>query len=174
MSLPPPLRPEGPYHVCFVCLGNICRSPVAEVVARAQIDKAGLAARVTVDSAGTGDWHVGHRMNSGSRAVLASGGYDGDAHLARQFDRSWDPDLVLAMDKSNLKNLRALYRADPGGQRDGSRVRLFGEVAGLGDAEVPDPYGGGPGDFAEVLRMVESAMPSLVSQLAAVATQPRE
>lgn len=167
-QLPPPIDPDRPYHVCFVCLGNICRSPVAEVVARAQVGKAGLADRVTVDSAGTGDWHIGERMNPGSRAVLDGAGYDGEAHRARQFDPSWAPDLVLAMDKSNLATLKSIYRTD---HRSQSRVRLFGEVTGLGDVEVPDPYGGAPGDFAEVLSLVESAMPALVTRLAEVTSR---
>jgi protein-tyrosine phosphatase len=163
MSLPPPQDPDRPYHVCFVCLGNICRSPVAEVVARDFVARAGLAEKVVVDSAGTGDWHVGDRMNSGSRAVLEAGGYDGEGHRARQFDPPWRPDLVLAMDKSNLKNLQSMYRTDHGYS---PRIRLFGEVAGLGDVEVPDPYGGTPEDFAHVLDLIESAMPPLVAQLA--------
>lgn len=165
MSLPQPRDPDRPYHVCFVCLGNICRSPIAEVVARAQLERAGLEGKVVVDSAGTGDWHLGDRMNSGSRAVLASNGYDGEGHRARQFDPSWHPDLVLAMDKGNLKTLKSIYRTDDG---DSSRVRLFGEVTGIGDTEVPDPYGGPPEDFARVLEMVEQAMPSLIAQLSEV------
>ena len=168
-ELPPPIDPDRPYHVCFVCLGNICRSPVAEVVARAQLTEAGLEDAVVVDSAGTGDWHIGDRMNSGSRAVLASGGYDGEAHRARQFDPSWRPDLILAMDKSNLKTLKSMYRTDNGCS---SRIRLFGEVTGLGDVEVPDPYGGTPADFARVLAMLESAMPTLIAQLAKVTATP--
>ena len=176
-TLPPPRDLNRPYHVCFVCLGNICRSPAAEVVARtllakAGLTKAGLDQAVVVDSAGTGDWHVGEGMNSGSRAALASRGYDGDGHRARQFDPSWRPDLILAMDKSNFKNLKSLYRtpraisAQP--IDDAARVRLFGDVTSLNGAEVPDPYGGTPEDFDHVIDMLESAMPSLINQLAAV------
>jgi low molecular weight protein-tyrosine phosphatase len=199
MSLPPPRHPEGPYRVCFVCLGNICRSPVAEVVARAQLAEAGLDGTVIVDSAGTGDWHIGDQMDSGARAELARGGYDGEAHRARQYERSWlaNRDLVLAMDHSNLKNLKSLARTDhPGSTSEGSgevvppaqhdaspstgsrgvvspaqhgdsdRIRLFGDVTGLDGADVPDPYGGGPDEFARVLALLESAMPALVTQLA--------
>src|SRR5215469_7061664 len=98
--LPPPRDASGPYRVCFVCLGNICRSPMAEVVARAQLAEAGLAGRVVVDSAGTGDWHVGARMHQGASGQLAKRGFDGSAHRARQFHGSWlaERDLVLAMD----------------------------------------------------------------------------
>lgn len=168
--LPPPRDPEGPYRVCFVCLGNICRSPLAEVVARAQLAQADLDGKVVVDSAGTGDWHIGRPMHSGSRAQLASRGYDGDAHRARQYQASWlaDRDLILAMDNSNFNDLKSLARTD---HDDSSRVLLFGDVAGLGGADVPDPYGGTSDDFARVLDLLESAMPKLITQLAAV-TQP--
>src|SRR5580704_13041019 len=126
--LPPPRDPSGPYRICCVCLGNICRSPMADAVLRAQIEKAGLADRVIVDSAGTGDWHLGERMHRQASGQLKRNGYDGETHRARQFDRSWlaERDLILAMDASNLRDLRAL--AD--GDRD-HRIRLFGEVGAL-------------------------------------------
>jgi protein-tyrosine phosphatase len=164
--LPSPRAPGAPYRVCCVCLGNICRSPMAEAVLREQLATAGLDRRVVVDSAGTGDWHVGGPMHGPARAQLGRGGYDGAAHRARQFDRSWltDRDLVLAMDAANLSDLRALV--PPGG--DISRIRLFGEVAGLDGAEVPDPYYGTDEDFARVLAMLEAGMSRLVVQLAEV------
>ncbi len=149
-----------------VCLGNICRSPMAEVVLRAQLADAGLQDRVIVDSAGTGDWHLGQTMNPPARRQLERQGYDGAAHRARQFDASWlaQRDLILAMDGSNLANLRALAQQD--GQPDAlPRIRLFGEVAGLDGADVPDPWGGTPADFAEVLTMLETGMARIVSQL---------
>lgn len=160
--LPPPRDAARPYRVCFVCLGNICRSPMAEAVLRARVAAAGLGGRVAVDSAGTGDWHLGQRMNLGARTQLAKRGYDGDGHRARQFDASWlaGRDLILAMDASNLASLRRLARDDP--ER---RIRLFGEVAGLRGSDVPDPYGGDAGEFARVLDLLESGMTRLVSQL---------
>ena len=165
IPLPPPRNAGGPYRICCVCLGNICRSPMAEVVLREQLAAAGLTDRVVVDSAGTGDWHIGDRMHSGARAQLARSGYDGKAHRARQFDSAWLPerDLILAMDASNLRDLRA---AAPAAEAD--RIRLFGEVAGLGGRDVPDPYGGSPDDFAEVLALLESGMRRLVAQLKAM------
>ena len=164
--LPPPRDPSGPYRVCCVCLGNICRSPMAEVVLRAQLAAAGLRDRVIVDSAGTGDWHVGDPMNPPARRQLERRGYDGAAHRARQFDASWlaERDLILAMDHSNLANLRAL--AEEEGKPDAiPRIRLFGEVAGLDGADVPDPWGGSTADFARVLTMLETGMARIVSQL---------
>jgi protein-tyrosine phosphatase len=142
---------------------------MAEVVLRAALAAAGLDGRVATDSAGTGDWHVGQPMNQRAGTQLARRGYDGSAHRARQFSNSWLPerDLVLAMDARNLASLRALA-ADG----DLPRIRLFGEVAGLGAADVPDPYGGDPAEFACVLDMLESAMPYLVRQLSATLDNP--
>jgi protein-tyrosine phosphatase len=136
---------------------------MAEVVLREQVSKAGLADRVIVDSAGTGDWHIGDRMYGKARARLASSGYDGEAHRARQFDPSWLPerDLILAMDAANLRDLRALAAPE-----DQDRIRLFGEIAGLGGQDVPDPYGGSAADFARVLTLLETGMSRLVAQLA--------
>jgi protein-tyrosine phosphatase len=164
MPLPPPRDPDGPYRVCLVCLGNICRSPMAEVVLRAHLLAAGLAHRITVDSAGTGEWHVGQQMNSRARAQLARRGYDGEAHRARQFSTGWFPerDLVLAMDSSNYKDLATIAKTTPSAP---SRLALFGDVTGLGGADIPDPYGGNPVEFARVLDLLESAMPVLVAEL---------
>src|SRR5215469_16856181 len=110
IPLPPPRDPYGPYRVCCVCLGNICRSPMAEVVLRARLAEAGLAGKVVVDSAGTGDWHVGDPMYRGARTQLERRGYDGSAHRARQIRPSWlaERDLILAMDAANLASLRRL------------------------------------------------------------------
>ena len=88
-ALPAPRRPSGPYRVCLVCLGNICRSPMAEVMLRAELDRAGLAGLVEVDSAGTGDWHLGEPMAGQAGEELARRGYDGSAHRARRIQRSW-------------------------------------------------------------------------------------
>jgi protein-tyrosine phosphatase len=148
---------------------------MAEVVLRAQLGQAGLAGRVVVDSAGTGDWHVGERMHPPARKQLRHSGYDGSAHRARQFDASWfaGRDLILAMDHGNLATLRALARRARVGYADASRrIRLFGEVAGLDDADVPDPYGGSDAEFALVLAMLEAGMANLAGRLRAVAGAP--
>lgn len=143
---------------------------MAEVVLRAQLAAAGLQDRVIVDSAGTGDWHVGQTMNPPARRQLERQGYDGSAHRARQFDASWlaERDLILAMDGSNLANLRALAQQDDTVPDTTRRIRLFGEVGGLDGADVPDPWGGSPADFARVLTMLETGMARIVSQLRAV------
>src|ERR1700683_498106 len=153
--LPPPRDPALPYRVCLVCLGNICRSPMAETVLRDGLARAGLGGAVEVDSAGTGDWHVGGPMNPSARAALARRGYDGSAHRARQHELSGlaRHDLLLAMDASNLASLRRLA-----GAADGARIRLFAEVAG-GDGDIPDPYGGSAADFEHVLDLLAAATP---------------
>src|SRR5689334_23504555 len=87
-ELPSPREPGAPYRVCLVCLGNICRSPMAETVLRAELTAAGLDGAVVVDSAGTGDWHVGDTMDPDARKALAGRGLDGSAHRARPFEPS--------------------------------------------------------------------------------------
>ena len=162
--LPAPREPGAPYRVCLVCLGNICRSPMAETVLRAALAEAGLDGAVSLDSAGTGDWHAGEPMYPPARAALARRGYDGSAHRARQIEPSWlaGRDLVLAMDTSNLAALRRM--AGPAGH---DRIRLFGEVGGLGTgAEIPDPYGGDNADFDHVLDLLGAAAPVVAARLA--------
>lgn len=136
---------------------------MAEVVLRERLAAAGLDGRVVVDSAGTGDWHVGDPMHRGSRTQLAARGYDGSAHRARQFRAAWlaERDLILAMDASNLATLRALA----GGADTEHRIRLFSEAAGMGNADIPDPYGSNGEEFARVLDMLESGMANLVDQV---------
>lgn len=166
-ELPPP-RTSGHYAIALVCLGNICRSPMADVVLTRRVDEAGLAGRVTVRSCGTGDWHVGGPMDPRAAATLAAADYDPSAHRARQLDPSWleDNDLVLAMDRQNLTDVRSIGAA-PG---DGSRLRMFRDFDPIGTGgDVPDPYYGGDGGFEEVLEMVERTAAAL---LAALQRQP--
>jgi protein-tyrosine phosphatase len=163
-ELPPPREPGAPYRVCLVCLGNICRSPMAETVLRAELAAAGLDGAVIVDSAGTGDWHVGDTMDPGARAALASRDHDGSAHRARQFEPSWlsRRDLILAMDARNLADLRRMAQG-----KDADRIRLFSEVGRLsGTRDIPDPWGGGPDEFGQVLDLLGAAAPVIVARLA--------
>ena len=168
-ELPSPREPGAPYRVCLVCLGNICRSPMAETVLRAELAAAGLDGAVVVDSAGTGDWHVGDAMDPGAQAALARRGFDGSDHRARQFQPSWlaRRDLILAMDARNLADLRRMAR-HPSSQGD-DRIRLFGEVGGLteaGGGDIPDPWGGGADEFGHVLDLLSAAAPLIAGQLA--------
>lgn len=144
-------------HVVFVCTGNICRSPIAEKVFVHELERAGLADGVRVTSAGVGGWHVGSPADHRAAALLRAHGYP-HSHVARQVDaEQLGADLVVALDGSHRRELRAMV-AEP------DRVRLlrsFDPEAPPG-ADVPDPYYGGADGFAEVLTMVEAAMPGLL------------
>jgi protein-tyrosine phosphatase len=154
-----------PYRICFVCLGNICRSPMSAVVMTSMVHDAGLSDRIAVSSAGTGDWHVGGPADERARAALLAAGYDGNDHRARQITASWFDglDLVLAHDASNLKALR---KVAPTGHQ--SKVRLLREFdpEAAEDLDVPDPYYGEPGDFEQVLAMVERSCRVLLEEVA--------
>src|SRR5260370_1636474 len=116
--LPPPAKKDSLriYKLCVVCLGNICRSPMAEALITAELDAAGLAGRVSVESAGTGDWHLGERMDRRARAELARRGYDGSPHRATQISPAWLErfHLLLAIDASNLRDLQRMAAGRPG------------------------------------------------------------
>lgn len=165
--------PAGPtYRLCFVCSGNICRSPIAAVVMQRLVDDEGLTGVVHVDSAGTGDWHVGELADSRAVEVLQRAGYDGSRHRARVFESGWldDRDLVLALDGGHLRELRALARTDQ--QREKVRLlRSFDEEAPDG-AEVADPYFGDDRDFAEVLDQVERSCRGLLDAVARTLPDP--
>ena len=167
-TIPEPRDPQQPYRICMVCLGNICRSPMAEVVLRDELRNAGLAGKVTVSSAGTGDWHVGEPMDARARAELTSRGYDGTGHQARQIEQSWldDYDLLLAMDRRNLANLQRMAAGHPELAGRIQLMRSFDRDSAPG-AEVPDPYDGRPGEFAEVFELVQAAATGLAARLAA-------
>ena len=172
MSLPEPRRTDSPYRICVVCLGNICRSPMAAKVLAAHLDRAGLGDLVEVDSAGTGDWHVGGDMDPRATATLRVHGYP-TGHTARQFapaDLS-RLDLLLAMDLDNLDDLRR--NIDRHGAEHGfapDRLRLFRSFAPDAgpNPEVPDPYYGGDDGFTTVLDMVETAAKGLTGELTAL------
>jgi len=149
-------------RVLFVCLGNICRSPTAEGVLRHKLQLAGLAGRVEVASAGTGNWHVGGAPDKRTQRAAMRRGYDLSAQRAQQvvaadFNHY---DLILAMDLSNLRDLKALQPANGKAGLD-LFLRRFDGVKD----EVPDPYYDGEAGFEEVLDLVESACDLLVIEL---------
>lgn len=152
-----------PVSVLFVCLGNICRSPLAEGVFLHLASQAGLEDRFVVDSAGTGAWHVGERPDPRSVQVAAKHGVDLPGH-ARQVKpqdlRRFD--VVVAMDRDNLAALERMG-AEEGGT---ARLHLLREFdPGADGDEVPDPYYGGPGGFDDVYAMVHRACAGLLLAL---------
>jgi protein-tyrosine phosphatase len=151
-------------RICFVCLGNICRSPTAEAVMRHLVKQAGLEKTIAIDSAGTGDWHVGGARDKRSHAVGAARGIPLSG-VARQFVPADfdDYDHVLAMDRSNRDDLLRMARDG----RDRAKVALLRafDPSAPPDAEVPDPYYGGPRGFEEVFDICERACRGLLAVL---------
>jgi len=153
-------------RILFVCLGNICRSPTAEAVMRDLVRREGLAGEIEVDSAGTGDWHVGEPPDARSAEAARRRGIvmDGAARqvIAGDFD---DWDLLLAMDRSNHRALLSLA-AD---EESRAKVRMLREydpeAVASGDLDVPDPYYGGERGFEDVLDLVERACRGLLDDL---------
>jgi protein-tyrosine phosphatase len=149
-------------RVLFVCLGNICRSPTAEGVLRHKLREAGLQARVEVDSAGTGDWHVGKAADLRTRQAAQQRGYDLSALRGRQVQAADFNafDLILAMDTSNLRDLQQLRPGNATAELD-----LFLRRYQLQLDEVPDPYYGGADGFEQVLDLIEQACEGLLCEI---------
>lgn len=176
-------------RVLFVCLGNICRSPLAAVVFSDQVERAtpALPLRFVVESCGTGDWHIGEQAHVETRNTLRRHGLDGEGHRARQLcaDDFRRFDLVVAMDEKNVQaieeaNHRSAGRmprvkkgCDPVLENGGNGPRLFllrefDTEAGAGG--VPDPYFGGPEGFEEVYQIVERCCRALLQRIVEEAT----
>jgi protein-tyrosine phosphatase len=157
-----------PLRLLLVCLGNICRSPLAEGVLRQRLHDAGLEHRVELDSAGTGSWHVGEPPDPRTIANAARHGVDLTLLRARQL-RAADYhrfDWLLCADRSNLSDVQARAPADAT-----ARSALLLDWAGLGQgAEVPDPYTGGPEAFEHAWTLVDGAARAIVARLAGRAT----
>ncbi|MCU1579922.1 MAG: protein tyrosine phosphatase [Rhodoglobus sp.] len=153
------------FRICFVCTGNICRSPMAETIFKALVKRAGFEKVVAVISAGTGDWHVGEPSDDRTLAALAGHGYNGSGHRARQFDPAWfaNLDLVVVFDRSQERILKAWASSE----QDSSKVQLLlsfdSEQSALMD--VPDPYYSDAALFDQVLVMIEKACAALFRQI---------
>jgi protein-tyrosine phosphatase len=167
------------YRICFVCSGNICRSPTAEIVTRQLAAAAGLADQLQVDSAGIGDWHAGDDADPRTVAALRRRGYPVRRHCARQFRPAdfADRDLVVALDAGHLRALRQLARTPA----EAAKIRLlrsFDPAAaptnagapGSADLDVPDPYYARAAEFDHVLDLIESACQGLLDELRAELT----
>jgi len=151
----------------MVCLGNICRSPMAEAVAAGMVEAAGLGGAVVVESFGTAGHHVGEAAYPRAVAALRRGGWPGADHRARRL-RPPDvaaADLVLCADRATLAHARRLAGPDDAA----AKVRLlrsYDPEASAGDDEVPDPWGGDDAEFDVVLALIERSCRGLVAELA--------
>ncbi|WP_276910248.1 low molecular weight protein-tyrosine-phosphatase [Corynebacterium riegelii] len=148
-------------HIDFVCTGNICRSPMAEVIVRDKLAEAGFGEdAVQVTSSGIGNWHVGHQADHRALAELAAHGYNGEAHRAQQFGaEQFDADLIVALDHNHVSELVA--RGVP---EDKVRLlRSFDPAAKADDLGVADPYYGGPEGFAVTREQIEAAADGIIA-----------
>src|SRR5688572_19455916 len=145
-------------RVVFVCLGNICRSPMAEAVFADMVNKAGLSDQITVDSVGTGHWHVGGPAHEGTQKVLRAHGINFE-HVVRQIDASdlRDADYLIAMDHKNLADIRRL------GPTDAVVSLLLDYADGVDETEVPDPYY--TGEFDYVYELVVAGCQGLLDHI---------
>lgn len=146
------------YSVLFVCLGNICRSPMAEAVFRDFVRREGLQDRITIDSAGTGDWHVGQAPHEGTRGVLDDYQISYDGMKARQLVSSdgGQFDLIVAMDSRNERDIRSILDPTAGSEV----IRFLSLLPEKGMADVPDPYY--TGNFEEVYGLVKEGCERLL------------
>ena len=148
--------------VLFVCMGNICRSPIAQGVLENAIRDEGLEAEISVDSAGTGSWHVGEPPDARAQESAKRRGYELDSQRARRLEPEDCQrfDYILVMDEENYSKVSALCR------RSGAEVRFLLDYAPDPPMrEVPDPYYGGPEGFDHVLDLVESAVEGLLDDI---------
>lgn len=155
---------DTPIRIQFVCLGNICRSPLAEGVFREKVEARGLADAFEIDSSGTGDWHVGSKADGRMRATAKEHGLSIEDHRASQFRASdlETYDHIFVMDKSNLNDVLYLDEKD---QYSG-KVRLFRELDPQpGNYQVPDPYHGGEEGFERVYSIVDRTAEVLLDRL---------
>lgn len=153
-----------PIRVLFVCLGNICRSPLAAGVFRKLVDEAGLSAHFEIDSAGTGPWHVGEPADRRMQHTARQHGVDLSSHVARQLSQEdlARYDYILVMDRENLEDVLRMDRE--GRFRD--KVQLFRTFdPEPGNGEVPDPYYGGARGFEEVYQIVTRTARRLLEHL---------
>ncbi|MBI4382619.1 MAG: low molecular weight phosphotyrosine protein phosphatase [Nitrospinae bacterium] len=158
------MEPSKTVNVCFVCLGNICRSPLAQGLCARLVAEEGLAGRIHIESAGTGDWHVGKLPDSRMQATANKNGLRLTSR-ARQFRRDdFDRfDLVVAMDRANEAELSRMCAPETAREK----LKLFRSFDPQcnGDPDVPDPYYGGNDGFDVVFQIVQRACPEILKHV---------
>lgn len=147
----------GELHVSFVCTGNICRSPMAEKIFAAHLERAGLTDRVRVSSAGTGGWHAGDEADSRTNTTLRAHGYPTGHSAAALNADHLSADLLIALDRSHERELARL-----GVPQDRRRLLRSFDPSAYG-VDVPDPYYGDLSDFELVREQIEAAVPGLLA-----------
>jgi len=168
--------PATPYRVCFVCTGNICRSPMAASVLVGRAASTSVAGRLEVSSAGTGPWHAGEPMDKRAADALHRRRYVDHGHVAQQFDAAGAErlDLIVALDRRHAETVRGLMAVRKSGRDDDIvLLRSFDPSAG-GALDVPDPFYGDAADFDRCLAMVEAGCLGLLQHLlVSLAPPPR-
>jgi protein-tyrosine phosphatase len=158
---------DQPTKLLFVCLGNICRSPTGEGVMRHLVEEAGIADQFEIDSAGTGNWHLGEGPDRRSVAAAAARGITIGGHARQVTGADFEHyDYILAADEYNFRDLQAIAPTD----EDEAKVHMlreFDELSTPDDYDVPDPYYGGPSGFDDVIDLVEAACRGLLDEILA-------
>jgi len=154
--------------VLFVCLGNICRSPMAEAVFRHKVEQAGLSGVIEIDSAGTGDWHIGHPPHEGTRKLLDKKSISYKGMRARQVsaDDFSEFQYIICMDTNNLRDVRQLLKLEASTVEEGTELALFAFMELLPEkalADVPDPYY--TGNFTYVYELIDAGCAKLLNKI---------
>ena len=145
----------------FVCLGNICRSPMAEAVFRHMVNARGYSDKIVIDSSGTGDWHIGRPPHEGTRRILDTNHISYEGMVARQFtEQDFENfDYIVCMDSNNLRDVHAL----PGSDQHSKVIRFMDLLPDEKEENVPDPYY--TGNFEEVYRLVQAGCKALLDRI---------
>lgn len=158
------MNPSSTISVCFVCLGNICRSPLAEGLFQNLVDREGLTETILIESAGTGGWHVGSPPDERMQATAKKQGIfmtsRAQQFQAGDFNRF---DLILAMDQSNYESLE--YMCSPEVAKEKLRMFRSFDPDSNGNMDVPDPYYGGDSGFDLVFQIVKRTCPAILDHL---------